>query len=96
MYAILDDQSNVSLARSPFFNMFNLHGEALPYKMKTCSETVNTQGRRAHGFAIEGINRKVSITLPILTECNQIPNNRSEIPTLEAAAAHPHILTSLT
>lgn len=32
----------------------------------------------------------MSITLPILTECNQIPNNRSEIPTLEAAAAHPH------
>ncbi|TKS65471.1 hypothetical protein D9C73_028149 [Collichthys lucidus] len=91
MYAILDDQSNVSLARSSFFDIFNLHGEALPYTIKTCSGTVNTQGRRAHGFAIEGINRKVSITLPILTECNQIPNNRSEIPTLEAAAAHPHL-----
>lgn len=34
MYAILDDQSNVSLAGSPFFDMFNLHGEALPYTMK--------------------------------------------------------------
>lgn len=87
MYTILDDQSNVSLARSPFFDMFNLHGEALPYTMKTCSGTVSTQGRRAHGFAIEGINRKVSITLPILTECNQIPNNRhTQIPPLDPSA----------
>lgn len=91
MYAILDDQSNVSLARSHFFDMFNLHGEALPYTMS--SGTVNMQGRRApsQSFSIEGINRKVSMILPILTECNQIPNNRSEIPTLEAAAAHPHL-----
>lgn len=82
VYAILDDQSNVSLARSPFFDMFNLNGEAIPYTMKTCS------GQR---FTIEGINRKVFMSLPILTECNQIPDNRSEIPTPEAAAAHPHL-----
>lgn len=91
MYVSLDDQSNVSLAQSPFFDTFNLHGEARPYTMKTCSGTVNTQGRRAHGFAIEGINRNASIALPILTECNQIPNNRGEIPTFEAAAAYPHL-----
>ncbi|KAK0140410.1 hypothetical protein N1851_022619 [Merluccius polli] len=91
MYAMLDDQSNVSLARSPFFDMFNLHGETTPYTMKTCSGTVNRLGRRAQGFVIEGINRKISMSLPILTECNQIPDNRSEIPTPEAAAAHPHL-----
>lgn len=72
-------------------DMFNLHGEALPYTMKTCSGSVNTQGCRAHGFAIGGMNRYVSVALPILTECNQIPNNRGEIPTLEAAASYPHL-----
>lgn len=91
VYAILDDQSNVSLAHSTFFDMFNLHSEALRYTMKTCSGTMNTLGRRAHGFAIEGMNRKVSMSLPILTECNQIPDNKIEIPTPEAAAAHPHL-----
>ncbi|XP_026036546.1 uncharacterized protein LOC113029762 [Astatotilapia calliptera] len=91
MYAILDDQSNVSLARSPFFDMFNVHGEAFPYTMKTCSGTTNKTGRRAHGFVIEGVDGKVSIPLPTLTECNQIPDNRSEIPTPEAAAAHHHL-----
>lgn len=48
-------------------------------------------GRRAHGFVIEGVDGKVSMPLPTLTECNQIPDNRSEIPTPEAAAAHPHL-----
>ncbi|KAL4008122.1 hypothetical protein ACER0C_001974 [Sarotherodon galilaeus] len=91
MYAILDDQSNVSLACSPFFDMFNVHGEAFPYTMKTCSGTTNKTGRRAHGFVIEGVDGKMSIPLPTLTECNQIPDNRSEIPTPEAAAAHHHL-----
>lgn len=59
MYVILDDQSYVSLAWFRFFDMFNLHGEALPYTMKTCSGTVNTQGRRAHDFAIEGADNRV-------------------------------------
>ncbi|XP_073763460.1 uncharacterized protein [Danio rerio] len=91
MYAILDDQSNVSLARSPFFDMFDQHGEVLPYTLKTCSGTVDKMGRRAHGFVIENINGKVSMPLPSLTECNQIPDNRSEIPTAKAAAVHPHL-----
>lgn len=91
MYAILDDQSNVSLARPHFFDTFDLHGEVFPYTMKTCSGTIDKVGRRAHGFVIEGINRKVSMPLPVRTECNQIPNNRSEIPAPEAAAAHPHL-----
>lgn len=91
MYAILDDQSKVSLAHSLFFDMFNVHGEAFSYTMKTCSGTTNKTDRRAHGFVIEGVDRKVSIPLPTLTEYNQIPDNRSEIPTPEAAAAHHHL-----
>lgn len=92
MYAMLDDQSNVSLARSHFFDTFNVYSEALPYTMKTCSGLTNATGRRAHGFVIESVNGKTSMPLPTLTECNQIPDNRSEIPTPEAAAAHPHLL----
>ncbi|KAK0145452.1 hypothetical protein N1851_015640 [Merluccius polli] len=52
---------------------------------------MNTSGRRANGFVIEGIDGKVSMPLPTLTECNQIPDNRKEIPTPEAAAHHPHL-----
>ncbi|KAL4009138.1 hypothetical protein ACER0C_002990 [Sarotherodon galilaeus] len=37
MYAILDDQSNRSLARSQFFDVFQIQGESRPYMLKTCA-----------------------------------------------------------
>lgn len=36
VYAILDDQSNKSLARSTFFEIFNIKGPCSPYSLKTC------------------------------------------------------------
>ncbi|KAK5847425.1 hypothetical protein PBY51_016551 [Eleginops maclovinus] len=59
--------------------------------MKTCSGITNTSGRRVNGFIIEGMDGKAPMPLPTLTECNQIPDNRREIPTPEAAAHHPHL-----
>ncbi|XP_034075900.1 uncharacterized protein LOC117548634 [Gymnodraco acuticeps] len=50
-----------------------------------------TTGRRAHGYVIESIDQKISLRLPTLIECNQIPNNRSEIPTPDAALHHNHL-----
>ncbi|XP_077080710.1 uncharacterized protein LOC143733040 [Siphateles boraxobius] len=91
MYAMLDDQSNSSLARSAFFDMFKVKGTILPYTMKTCAGLSETGGRRASDFVIENVNGKVSMLLPILTECDQIPDNRDEIPTSEAVSAHPHL-----
>lgn len=37
MYAILDEQSNVSLARAEFFDMFNVDNTLEPYTLKTCA-----------------------------------------------------------
>ncbi len=91
MYVMLDDQSNLSLARSAFFRMFNVQGEVSPYTMRTCSGTVDTSGRRAKDFVVESLDGKVSMMLPTLIECNSIPDNRQEIPTPEAAAYHPHL-----
>ncbi|XP_028328031.1 uncharacterized protein LOC114478897 isoform X2 [Gouania willdenowi] len=91
MYVMLDDQSNSSLARSAFFDMFNVQGGILPYTMRTCAGISDTRGRRANDFVIENVNGKVSMLLPTLMECDQIPDNRNEIPTPEAAAAHPHL-----
>lgn len=83
---MLDDQSNLSLARSAFFCMFNVQGEVFPYTMRTFSGIVDTSGRRAKDFVVETLNGKVSMLLPTLIECNLIPDNRLEIPTPEAAA----------
>lgn len=91
MYAMLDDQSNLSLAKSAFFDIFDVRGSILPYTIKTCAGLSDTGGRRANDFVIEGLSGNVSMLLPTLTECDQIPDNRGEIPTPEAAAAYPHL-----
>lgn len=91
-YVILDDQSNRSLARSSFFKLFNVECEPYSYYLRTCSGTMETSGRRAEDFVVESLNGKVAIPLPPLIECNDILNNRSEIPTPNAALHHPHLV----
>ncbi|XP_060761029.1 uncharacterized protein LOC132870982 [Neoarius graeffei] len=91
MYAMLDDQSNRSLARSEFFDIFHVGGPTYSYTLKTCSGVGDASGHRATGFVIEPADGDISLTLPTLLECNMIPNNRDEIPTQAAAHSHPHL-----
>lgn len=48
-------------------------------------------GRRAVGFQIEPVGGGLCLDLPTLIECNDIMNNRDEIPTPEVALAHAHL-----
>ncbi|XP_026119086.1 uncharacterized protein LOC113098285 [Carassius auratus] len=91
MYAILDEQSNRSLVRKDFFDIFNIKTSPLPYTLKTCAGLLETAGRRISDFIVESIDGKISLPLPSLLECNQIPNNRTEIPTPDAAFHHSHL-----
>ena len=50
MYAILDDQSNRSLAKSEFFDLFSIQGNLSPYSLKTCAGVTQMTGRKADGF----------------------------------------------
>nr|XP_055053759.1 uncharacterized protein LOC129438884 [Misgurnus anguillicaudatus] len=50
VYAIIDDQSNKSLARSAFFEMFNVADNTAPYTLRTCAGITEAEGRRAEGF----------------------------------------------
>lgn len=88
---MLDDQSNVSLARSAFFDKFDIQSDSSPYTLKTCAGTTHTAGRRAVGFVVESADGELHLPLPTLIECNLIPNNRDEIPTPEAARNHIHL-----
>ena len=40
---------------------------------------------------IESLDQSAKYRLPKPTECDEIPNNREEIPTLQVARAHPHL-----
>ncbi|XP_037609979.1 uncharacterized protein LOC119478948 [Sebastes umbrosus] len=92
-YAILDDQSNRSLA---FFKMFDIADDTSPYTLRTCAGVSETAGRRARGFIVESADEKTSLALPTLIECDQLPDNRAEIPTPAAAMYHAHLKSLAT
>lgn len=91
LYTVLDEQSNRSLVRSEFFELFNVKGVRSPYSLRTCAGVVEKSGRRAHGFQVQSLDEEVTLSLPTLIECKQIPNNRSEIPTPQVAVQHNHL-----
>ncbi|XP_078367158.1 uncharacterized protein LOC144651138 [Oculina patagonica] len=91
-YVIIDDQSNYSLCRGKLFDLLNIKGSTTPYTLKTCSGVKETKGRRGQGLIIESIDQRIQCHLPTLTECDEIPNNREEIPTPQVAQAHPHLM----
>nr|XP_055034971.1 uncharacterized protein LOC129422846 [Misgurnus anguillicaudatus] len=91
MYVILDDQSNRSLVRSDFFELFNIKGQPFPYALRTCAGLIETAGRKAEGFQVESLDGQTSLLLPPLIECNDFIIDRSEIPTPDAARHHPHL-----
>lgn len=69
MYAILDDQSSMSLARIKFFEMFNIQGTTAPYTLKTCAGVAKTAWKRAYGYVMESADGKTSLPLPTLIKC---------------------------
>ena len=91
LYVILDEQSNRSLARSQFFDVFNDQSPSAPYTLRTCAGVKQSAGRRANAYEVESFDGTVRIPLPSLIECNDIPNNREEIPTPEVALHHAHL-----
>lgn len=91
MYAVLDEQSNKSLAKTKFFNLFEVKASSNPYTLKTCSGKTETSGRRAANFIIESMDGKLQLPLPTLIECDMVPDDRTEIPSPEIAHHHPHL-----
>ncbi len=72
-------------------SIFKISGSSYSYTLKTCSGCSETAGRRVSSYTVESVDKKISIHLPTLLECNQIPNIRTEIPTPEAAYHHAHL-----
>ncbi|KAK3706058.1 hypothetical protein QZH41_004150, partial [Actinostola sp. cb2023] len=90
-YITIDDQSNYSLARAKLFEQLSIEGTATAYTLRTCSGVKQTKGRLASSLMIESLDQRVKYRLPTLTECDEIPNNREEIPTPDVARAHSHL-----
>ena len=82
--ALLDDQSNRSLASSWFF-------DPSPCSLRSGLGLAAVSGRKAEGFQVASMNGWVNLPLLPFTKCNEIPNSKSEIPTPVAAHHHPDL-----
>ncbi|KAK0153095.1 hypothetical protein N1851_005229 [Merluccius polli] len=51
--------------------------------LKTCAGSKETSGRRACGYVLESLDEKTCFPLPVLIECNELPNNSFTSPTPE-------------
>ena len=91
MYAVIDDNSNRSLAHPDFFDLFDDHSLHTPYSLKTCGGVLETAGRRAQGYRIQSLDERVNLPLPTLIECSGVVGDKSTIPTPEATRYHPHL-----
>lgn len=88
MYAIIDDQSNRSLASPEFFQYFNVQGVPEIYSLSTYSGKITTSGRRGKDFIVTTIDGSDTLVLPVLIECDNIPERDS---TPDIANKHPHL-----
>lgn len=91
MYAIIDDQSNHSLAKTEFFDLLQINSEAVTYNLNSCSGKIESTGRVANDCVVKTIDGKTQLNLPPLLECQNIPEIKEEIPTPEVAAAYSHM-----
>ncbi|KAF7642338.1 hypothetical protein LDENG_00259810 [Lucifuga dentata] len=91
VYAVIDDQSNRSLAKSQFFDLFGISGNASSYTLKICSGTVTTVRRKINKFTVESLDGKTKVALLPILECNNLPDDKSEIHTPEIIKHFPHL-----
>ena len=91
VYAVIDDQSNSTLAKPALFDKLAVSGDAATYRMKTCAGEKFIKGRSTISLRIKSHDGKVVIKLPYVRECSNIPDNYSEIPVPDVAQAYPHL-----
>lgn len=85
VYAVIDDQSNKTLASSELFDMMGINTIVTNYVLASCAGRKQTCGRKTDNLVIESIDGHISIEVPSVIECEQIPNARDVIPTPEIA-----------
>ncbi|XP_068707799.1 uncharacterized protein [Montipora foliosa] len=91
VYAIVDEQSNSSLVTSELADDLGADGPLEKYFLSTCSgEKEEKYGRRVAGITVRSLSG-AEFAAPTLTECDTIPQDKSEIPTPDMARSFPHL-----
>eukprot|EP00794_Sanderia_malayensis_P004327 gene4327-4900_t len=91
VYAVIDDQSNSTLAKPELLDKLNITSNPVTYKMKTCGGVSSITGRSTESLSVSTCDGGLSIKLPYVRECSNIPDNYSEILIPEIAKAYSHL-----
>lgn len=85
VYAFIDGQSNRTLAISQLFDFFDILSESESHTLLSCSGQSTCSGRRVNRLEVEALDGSYRFDLPTVIKCNEILDNKDEIPTPEVA-----------
>ena len=92
VYAIVDEQSNSSLVTSELADHLEASGPPKKYFLSTSSEEKEEKhSRRVPGITVRSLSGP-EFPLPTLTECDTIPQDKSEIPTPDMVRSFSHLI----
>ena len=92
VYAILDDQSNGSLARSTLFDAMDLtETDSFDYTLTSYLGQKDRKGRRTFDLMVQSQDGNATFKLPPIVECDDISNERGKISTPEIASQFEHL-----
>ena len=90
-YAIIDEQSDYTLAKPALFDYFGVDTPETVYSLWSCSGVFQQSGREVSGLVVESVDGSYKVQLPPVTECEHLPNTRNEIPTPDVARSYVHM-----
>ncbi|XP_061165703.1 uncharacterized protein LOC133174619 [Saccostrea echinata] len=94
VYAII---RHCNLSKNPdpgkctLFDFFHEKGPENNYILVSCAGRKPTFGRQGIGYVVQSLVQTCSLKLPIFLECDDIPNNRKEIPSPKVARQFAHL-----
>ena len=90
-YALQDSQSDSTFILDSVADQLNLKLERIDLRLSTITSTTNISTRKVHGLTICGLNNSKKISIDTAYTRNDIPVNRSHIPTTNSAAGWGHL-----
>lgn len=70
---------------------FNIQSESKSYSLFSCSGQSTCSGKRVNGLVVEALDESCQFNLPTVIECDEISENRGEIPTPEVTDKYLHL-----
>ena len=77
-YAVVDDQSNSTLAKAQLFDQLGITSPPTVYNMRTCAGYSQHLGRGTSELWIRSIGGNAQVKIPFVRECEDIPGTQKK------------------